>query len=121
MSELWDASQRRLFDNKTNLGLALAALFAGLGGALVFYGSGRSQEDAGTFGAGESAVLVVVVVVPPGDVVGDQVPGVVRFVLGGKDWGDRGGDGADGGEGETTGEVDLGVRGEIEGEVGGEL
>jgi len=117
-------------DDWTNLGLALTAFFARLGGALIFHGGGRSQEDASAFGTGESAVLVIVIIVPPGYVVRDQVPAVVQLFLGGlgKGWGDRGVDGADGGVGETTKSANLwgilGVRREIkrrDREVRGEL
>ena len=95
-----------------------------MGGALVFDGGGRSQEDASTFGTGESAVLVIMIIVPPGNIVRDQVPAVVLLVLGGvgKDWGDWRGDGAEGGDGETARVADIwavvGVRGEIQGRDG---
>jgi len=95
--------------NGTNLGLALTALFARLGGALVFHGCGRSQEDAGAFGTGEGAVLVIVIIVPPRHIVRDQIPAVVELVLGGlgKGWADRGGDGVDRGDGGTARTADL--------------
>lgn len=113
----------------TNLGLALTALFARLGGALTFHGGRRSQEDAGTFGAGKSAILVVVVIVAPGHIVWDQVPAVFELILGrlGEGWGDWGGDGSGGGDGGAAGTVVCGVvviLGEIKGrerEVRGEL
>ena len=91
-----------------------------MGGALTFHRGGRSQEDAGTFRTGESAVFVVVIVVPPRHIVRDQIPAVLELVLGGlgKDWGYGGGDGAGGGGGGATGTDDLCgvllVRGEIE-------
>ena len=113
----------------TNLGLALTALFARLGGALAFHGSRRSQEDASTFGAGKSAILVVVVVVAPRNIVRDQVPAVFEVILGrlGEGWGDWGGDSCGGGDGGATRTVVCGVveiLGGIKGresEVGGEL
>lgn len=114
----------------TALGLTLATLFARLGGALIFDWGGRSQEDAGAFRAGKGAVLVVVIVVAPRHIVWDQVPAIVRFVLGGleKGWADGRGNGADRRYGGTTRTVDfsgmLETWGKIErvdGEVGGEL
>ena len=113
----------------TNLGLALTALFARLGGALAFHGGRRSQEDASTFGAGESAILVVVVIVAPRDIVWDQVPAVFEVILGrlGEGWGEWGGDGCGGGDGGAARtvvcsvvEILGGIEGR-EGEVRGEL
>jgi len=97
---------------------------------MVFHGGGRSQEDASTFGTGESAILVVVIIVPPRNIVWDQVPGVVRLVLGGlwEDWAGWGGDSANRRDGGATMIVGLGwvlvVWSEIkmrDGEVRGEL
>ena len=78
--------------------------------ALVFDGGGRSQEYAGAFRTGKSAIFVVVIVISPGYVVGNQVPGVVRLVLGGlrKSWADRRGDGTNGGDRGTPRKADLG-------------
>ena len=113
----------------TNLGLALTALFARLGGALAFHGGRRSEEDASAFGAGKSAILVVVVIVAPGHIVWDQVPAVFEFILGrlGEGWGGRGGDGSDRGDRGAARTVVCsmvvilgGIEGR-EGEVRGEL
>lgn len=114
----------------TALGLTLATLFARLGGALIFDWGGRSQEDAGAFRAGEGAILVVVIIVAPRYIVWDQIPAIVRFVLGGLEKGrtDGRGNGANGRHGGTTRTVDfsgmLETWGKIErvdSEVGGEL
>ena len=58
---------------------------------MIFHGGRGSQEDASTFRSGESAILVVVVIVTPRDVVWDQIPGVIRVVLRGlgEGWADR--------------------------------
>lgn len=90
---------------------------------MILHGGGRSQEDASTFGTGERAILVVVIVVPPGHVVWDQVPAVIRFVLGGlrKDWAEWGGDGADGGGGGAATIVGLCSVLAVGGEVRGKL
>ena len=103
----------------TNLSFALTALLARLRGALIFYGGGRSQEDASALRARESAILVVVIIVTPRDIVRDQVPGIVRLVLRGlgKCWADRGRDSAHGRDGGTTRTGDL--CGLVEG--GGEI
>jgi len=67
--------------------------------------------------------MVVVIIVSPRYIVRDQVPAVVRLVLGGleRGWGERGG--IDRGGGEATGMVDLwdAVWGEVGRGVGGEL
>ena len=93
----------------TNLGLTLTTLFARLGGALIFDWGGRSQEDAGAFRTREGAVFVVVIIVTPGHIVWDQIPAIIRFVLGGlgKDWTDGRGGGANRRHGGTTRTVDF--------------
>ena len=123
---VWRASNKL-----TNLGFALATLLARLRGALVFDGGGRSQEDASALRAGKSAILVVVVIITPRDIVWDQVPAIVRLVLRGLREGraDGRGDCANGRDGGTTRTVEAGHLvesswgkiGEEEGRVRGEL
>lgn len=123
-------SRTKLSRKWTNLGFALAALFARLGGTLVFDGGGRSQEDASSLRTRESAILVVVIIIAPRDIVWDQVPAIVQLVARGlgEGWADRGGDCGNGGDRGATRTVELcGLvegRGDIlrkEDGVGGEL
>lgn len=121
-SERLNSSPVQPSEEWTNLSFALTALLARLRGALVFDGGGRSQEDASALRARESAILVVVIIVTPRDIVWDQVPTIVRLVLGGlgKGGADRGRDSANGREGGTTRTVELGGLAEGRGEVRGE-
>ena len=61
------------------------------------------------------------IIVSPGHIVGDQVPAVAQLILGGLGEGqaERGGDGAERGDGGTMRVADLG--GMLVGEVGDEL
>lgn len=122
-SDRLNASPAQLGNKPTNLGFALTTLFARLGGALIFDGGGRSQKDASTLWTGESAIFVVVVVITPRDIVWDQVPAIVRFVLRGLGEGraDWGGDGAGGRDGGTTMTIELGGLVDGGGGVRGEL
>ena len=58
--------------------LALAALVARLLRTPVFQGGRRTEEDARALGPWEGAGAVVVVFGAPGDIVGDEVPAVLR-------------------------------------------
>ena len=106
----------------TNLSFALTALLARLRGALIFDGGGRSQEDASALRAGESAVLVVVIIVAPRDVVWDQVPAIIQFVLSGlgKGWAEWGRSRTERRERGTTWTVELGDLVEGWGHIAGE-